>query len=370
MTKTRFACLPRGARTRSSSRVERDARDLPEARTRGIDDLAALNALYRPGPIDSGMVRRLHRPPPRSQESDVRLPGDEGHSRSDTRHRRLSRTGHGVVSTPRWVLARRGGHRPSDHGQRARPARQASEALRRRGRGSRDNRAKLEKLWQMLEGFADYAFNKSHSVAYALLAYQTAYLKAHHPTHFWAAVLSNELDNTDKVAKYIGELRADGIEVLPPDVNISNALFTPRGATIRFGLVAIKGLGQSAVSAILDARREGGPFRSMHQFCERVDSRAVNKRVLERPISRRVRFVRCPSPATLRGHRLGDRVGRPRPARPRDRSGRSVRRDGGRGRGAASGAPRRVRVVGDGSAYRREGDTRVLHHGSPSLAIF
>jgi DNA polymerase-3 subunit alpha len=121
----------------------------------------------------------------------------------------------------------------------------------------------------------------SHSVAYALLAYHTAYLKAHYPTHFWAAVLSNELDNTDKVSKYIAEARASGIEVLPPDVNISNALFTPKGSAIRFGLVAIKGLGQSAVGAILDARNEGGPFTSMHDFCERVDSRAVNKRVLE-----------------------------------------------------------------------------------------
>lgn len=121
----------------------------------------------------------------------------------------------------------------------------------------------------------------SHSVAYALLAYQTAYLKAHYPTHFWAAVLSNELDNTDKVARYIGELRAGGIRVLPPDVNVSMGLFTPLGQTIRFGLEAIKGLGQSAVSAILDARREGGPFTSMHDFCERVDSRAVNKRILE-----------------------------------------------------------------------------------------
>jgi DNA polymerase-3 subunit alpha len=133
----------------------------------------------------------------------------------------------------------------------------------------------------MLEGFADYAFNKSHSVAYALLAYQTAYLKAHYPTHFWAAVLSNELDNTDKVAKYIAEARAAGIEILPPDINISFDLFTPSANQIRFGLAAIKGIGQSAVSAIVEARESGGPFTSIFDFCERVDSRAVNKRVLE-----------------------------------------------------------------------------------------
>ena len=121
----------------------------------------------------------------------------------------------------------------------------------------------------------------SHSCAYALLAYQTAYLKAHYPTHFWAAVLSNELDNTDKVAKYINEARASGIEILPPDINISFDLFTPSANKIRFGLAAIKGIGQSAVAAIVEAREAGGPFASLHDFCERVDSRAVNKRVLE-----------------------------------------------------------------------------------------
>src|SRR5436190_21309977 len=120
----------------------------------------------------------------------------------------------------------------------------------------------------------------SHSVAYALLAYQTAYLKAHFPTHFWAAVLSNELNNTAKVVRYINESRSQGIQILAPDVNASLDNFTASGNTIRFGLAAIKGIGQSAVSSIIEARASGS-FTSIFDFTERVDSRAVNKRVLE-----------------------------------------------------------------------------------------
>src|SRR5204862_4807746 len=143
------------------------------------------------------------------------------------------------------------------------------------------DRVRLEKLWASIEGFADYAFNRAHSFSYGYLAYQTAYLKAHHPTHFWAAVLSNELNNTAKVVKYINEARAQGIEILPPDVNVSFDSFTANSNSIRFGLAAIKGIGQAAVSAIVEARTSGGAFRSLFDFTERVDSKAVNKRVLE-----------------------------------------------------------------------------------------
>jgi hypothetical protein len=139
----------------------------------------------------------------------------------------------------------------------------------------------VKRLWQQLEGFADYAFNKSHAVAYSLLAYQTAYLKAHYPTYFYAAVLSNELNNTDKVVKYINRARARGIEILPPDVNMSREGFTPLGGKIRFGLAAIKGLGIATVQAIIAAREAGGPFRSLFDFAARVDPRVLNRRVLE-----------------------------------------------------------------------------------------
>src|SRR5262249_52566266 len=123
--------------------------------------------------------------------------------------------------------------------------------------------------------------NKSHSLAYGLLAYHTAFLKAHYPAYFWAAVLSNEIHNSDKVSRYIDKAKQMGIEILPPDVNVSFDMFTPKGTSIRFGLAAIKGLGQATVSAIIAARESGRPFKSLYDFTERVEARAVNKRMLE-----------------------------------------------------------------------------------------
>ena len=143
------------------------------------------------------------------------------------------------------------------------------------------DRGKLEKLWTSIEGFADYAFNRSHSVAYAWVAYQTAFLKANFPTHFWAAVMSNEIDNTAKIAKYISETKNMGIEILSPDVNISEYNFTPVGEAIRFGLGAIKGIGQAAVSCFIEAREQGGPFTTPEDLAVRIDSKALNRRVLE-----------------------------------------------------------------------------------------
>ena len=124
----------------------------------------------------------------------------------------------------------------------------------------------------------------SHSVAYAFVAFQTAYLKAHYPAHFYAAVLTNEADNTDKVLKYTAEARSQGIAILPPDINESNSGFTPVDRAIRFGLSAIKGLGQSAVQAMLEARGDK-PFTSLFDFADRVSSKGINKRVLESLIS-------------------------------------------------------------------------------------
>jgi DNA polymerase-3 subunit alpha len=131
-----------------------------------------------------------------------------------------------------------------------------------------------------MEQFAGYGFNKSHSAAYAWLAYQTAYLKANYPAYFMAALLTSERANTDKMVVYIGECREMGIRVLPPDVNQSDIFFTVVGNDIRFGLAAIKNVGEGAVEAILRAR-QAGPFRSLFDFCERVDLRAVNRRVVE-----------------------------------------------------------------------------------------
>ncbi len=143
------------------------------------------------------------------------------------------------------------------------------------------NAKKAEAVFNQMEYFAGYGFNKSHSAAYALIAYQTAYLKAHYPVEFIAALISSDMDNTDKVVQYISECRRTGIEILPPDVNKSSTRFTVESGKIRFGLAAVKNVGQGAIEEVLKARAEGGPFLSIYDFCERVDLQKVNKRVVE-----------------------------------------------------------------------------------------
>jgi DNA polymerase-3 subunit alpha len=132
-----------------------------------------------------------------------------------------------------------------------------------------------------MEQFAGYGFNKSHSAAYAYLAYVTAYLKAHYAREFMSALLTAETGNTAKVVKYMNECRDMGISVLPPDVNKSDKNFTPDGDAIRFGLCAIKNVGAGAVESIIAARNDKGQFTSIYNFCERVDLSAVNRRVIE-----------------------------------------------------------------------------------------
>lgn len=141
--------------------------------------------------------------------------------------------------------------------------------------------AKAERVWELMEKFAGYGFNKSHGAAYALVAYQTAYVKANYPVEFMAALLTSEMGDTDKIVKYIEECRAMGIRVEPPDVNVSGVRFTVAGDTIRFGLAAIKNVGEAAMESILATRDKDGPFRSLEDFCARVDLRLVNRRVIE-----------------------------------------------------------------------------------------
>ncbi len=144
---------------------------------------------------------------------------------------------------------------------------------------------KVEKVFDQMAKFAGYGFNKSHSAAYSYLAFIVAYLKAHYPLEFMSAVLTSETGNTDKVVKYIYECREMGIKVLPPDVNTSEFTFTPvttgDAQGIRFGLGAIKNVGQAAVESIEAARAAGGSFGSLYDFCERVDLSAVNRRMIE-----------------------------------------------------------------------------------------
>jgi len=136
-------------------------------------------------------------------------------------------------------------------------------------------------VFNLMEQFAQYGFNKSHSTAYALLAYQTAYLKVHHPVQFMASLLSSEIGNTDKIVMYIAECKDMGIPVLPPDVNESGLDFISAGEKIRFGMLAIRNVGEGAIQSMLQNRNDHGRFNSLYQFCESVDSRALNKRVLE-----------------------------------------------------------------------------------------
>jgi DNA polymerase-3 subunit alpha len=146
-----------------------------------------------------------------------------------------------------------------------------------------------EQIFELIERFASYGFNKSHSTRYAFIAYQTAYMKAHWPVEFMAALLTYEMDNTDKIVDYIAECSQMGIEVLAPDINESGVDFTPlyvqeneeQKEVIRFGLAAVKGVGEKAVEQIIAAREEAGRFESLFHFCENVDLRAANKQVLE-----------------------------------------------------------------------------------------
>src|SRR5262249_36951701 len=161
-------------------------------------------------------------------------------------------------------------------------------------------------IFDLLEKFAGYGFNKSHAAAYAIVAYQTAFLKANYPVEFLCAMMTNDMADTAKLSEYINEARTMGIEVRPPEVNKSQVHFAPapglpvhaetngkaatpvngnghagQGQSIRFGLAAIKGVGEVAVHEILKARVEGGKFHSLSDMCERVDGRSVNRKVVE-----------------------------------------------------------------------------------------
>ena len=136
-------------------------------------------------------------------------------------------------------------------------------------------------IFDLMAFFAGYGFNKSHSAAYAHIAYHTAYLKTHYPQEFMAATMSSEMDTTDRIVVLMEECRRMGIEVMPPDVNDSHARFRVTGTGLRFGLGAIKNVGLGAIDSIVQARRERGPFASLYDFCQRIDLRLVNKRVIE-----------------------------------------------------------------------------------------
>jgi DNA polymerase-3 subunit alpha len=249
-----------------------------------LEDLTALNALYRPGPIQGGMI----------DDFIDRKWGRKAVQYDLPELKELLEETYGVIVYQEQVMQisnRLAGYSLGDADllRRAMGKKKLEEMVKQRDRfikGALEKgfpQKKIEKIFDLMEQFAGYGFNKSHSAAYAFLAFATAYLKAHYPVDFMAALLTSETGNTAKVVKYINECREMAITVLPPDVNASEWSFTPDREAIRFGLGAVKNVGQTAVESICKTREAmpNGRFESLHEFCEKVDLGAVNRRMIE-----------------------------------------------------------------------------------------
>jgi DNA polymerase-3 subunit alpha len=247
-----------------------------------IEDLTALNALYRPGPIQGGMIDDFIERKWGRRKVEYELPELEqilketmGVIVYQEQVMRIANVMAGYSLGEADILRKAMGKKiPEEMAkQRERFVRGALE------KGFPEK--KVVKIFDLMEQFAKYGFPKAHSAAYALLAYQTAYLKTHHPVEFMAALLTSQIGNTDNVVKYINECRELGIPVEPPDINVSDAYFTPHDQAIRFGLAAVKNVGRTAIESITAARKEIGSFHSIFGFCEKVDLRLLNRRVIE-----------------------------------------------------------------------------------------
>ena len=253
-----------------------------------FEDIVALVALFRPGPLQSGMVEdfidRKH------GRSKVAYPTPELHH-SDLEP--ILKPTYGVILYQEQVMQiaqslagySLGG---ADLLRRAMGKKKAEEMAKQRQiflEGATANglsEAHAGGIFDLMEKFAGYGFNKSHSAAYALLSYQTAWLKAHYPAPFMAAVLSSDMDHTDKVVTLIDECREMGLRVLPPDINRSNYAFRAGDEkTVVYGIGAVKGVGRAAIDAMVEERGANGPYKDIYDLCRRVDLRRVNKRVLE-----------------------------------------------------------------------------------------
>jgi DNA polymerase III subunit alpha len=246
-----------------------------------VEELTALNALYRPGPmdmIDDFIERKWGR-----RKVEFLLPQLEG----------ILKDSLGVIVYQEQVMRIANVLASYSLGE---------ADLLRRAMGKKDPKAMAEQrdrfmngasklghpkaavseIFDQMEKFSGYGFNKSHSAAYALVAYQTAFLKTHYPVEFMAALLTSETSKPENVVKYIGECKEMGIAVEPPDVQVSRAQFTPHGEAIRFGLAAVKNVGGNAIESIIKGREEtGGRFTTLWEFCEKVDLRVMNSRVIQ-----------------------------------------------------------------------------------------
>jgi DNA polymerase-3 subunit alpha len=256
---------------------------LRKAKPQRLDDLIALNALYRPGPLRSGMVDDFIARKQGKTEVVYELPALEP-ILADT---------YGVIAYQEQVMRISNvlagfSLGEADLLRKAMGKKNPEVMAKMRGKfieGAKRNgvpEKKATHIFELMEHFAGYGFNKSHSTAYALLAFQTAYLKANYAWHFAAALLTIEAQNTDKLALYLGECRDRGIPVLPPDINESQLRFTVEpGRGVRFGLTAIKNVGEGAIESLLSVRAKQGRIRSLHALAEEADLRLVNKRVFE-----------------------------------------------------------------------------------------
>jgi DNA polymerase-3 subunit alpha len=246
-----------------------------------FDDVIALVALYRPGPMESGMIDDYVARKHGKKKVEYLLPQLEP----------ILKETYGVIVYQEQVMKIANdlanySMAEADDLRKAMGKKIVSIMAEHRQRfvnGAAENGIAAEQaapIFSLMEKFGGYGFNKSHSAAYALIAYQTAYLKAHFPVEFMASLLTSEMHSTDGVVKYIAECRSHGISVLPPDINYSDKTFTVDGDKIRFGLVAVKNVGEAAIEAIIEIRSNEG-FSSLFDFCERVDLKKVNKRVIE-----------------------------------------------------------------------------------------
>ncbi|KAF1718288.1 DNA polymerase III subunit alpha [Pseudoxanthomonas yeongjuensis] len=256
-------------------------RALKEAKPDRFEDLIALNALYRPGPMDMipSFVERKH--------------GREEFEYPDPRTRVMLEETYGIMVYQEQVMQMAqivGGYSlgGADLLRRAMGKKVPAEMAKHReifreGAGKDGvGQRKADEIFDLMEKFAGYGFNKSHAAAYSLVAYQTAWLKKHYPAEFMAATLSSDMDKTDKVVAFLDECRTLKLEVLPPEVNASEYMFVATDArTVRYGLGAIKGVGRGACEAIASERAQGGPFGTLLDFCRRVDSSKLNRRALE-----------------------------------------------------------------------------------------
>lgn len=296
---------------------ERTFRLLKEARTVGVfqvesegyrellrklhpqkfEDLVAVMALYRPGPLGGGMI----------DEFINRRHGRENIEYEHPVLEDILRDTYGVMLYQEQVMqiaSKLAGftlqeadtllHAMSKKIPEVMDKQRAAFIQGAKKRGVEEKVA--NKIFNHIAYFAGYGFNRSHSAAYAMISYRTAYLKANYPLPFMAALLTNEMQNTDKVVVYIRECEEMGIPIFPPDVNRSFAHFEVEGEGIRFGLAAVKNVGESAIASIVHAREKEGEFRSLFDFCQRVDLRLVNRRVIES-------LVKCGAFDSLKFHR-------------------------------------------------------------------